>query len=346
MTPYVSANARQPIREPWTIERLLEQRAVALGMALENPTAGTYQSHLNSYLNFCHTHNLPINPTTDTLSFFIVYMSAFIKPQSVGAYLSGIVSTLKPHFPDVRKNRALALVSRTLTGCVKMRGSATARKSPLTGSDLRQLLTLYGSSSNYDDLLFLAITFIGFHGLLCLGELVMNDNPHYQSSRKAVKRHTVSFHDNPCHFSFVLPMHKADHLYEGSTIVIEQQDSDLDPAAIFQRYLHSRDQLHCWHPLLWLQEAGLPPTRSWYIQRLRHHFSGDFGGHSLRSGGATALALANTPANHIQLAGRWSSDTFQIYIRKHPILLNAIVSGKASFDQERHNSHGLPSSSS
>jgi hypothetical protein len=140
-------------------------------------------------------------------------------------------------------------------------------------------------------------------------------------------------------------MHKADRLYEGSTIVIEQRNSDLDPLVTFRRYLISRDKLHRWLPLLWLRESGSPPTRNWYIQRLRRHFSEDYAGHSLRSGGATTLALANVPAERIQLAGRWSSDTFQIYIRKHPVLLNAIVSGKASFDRQQDTKRGASPSS-
>ena len=204
MTPKISNRARQPAHEPWPIERLLKQRAIALGMALENTTA-------------------------DTLSFFIIYMSTFIKPQSIRSYLSGIISTLEPFYPDVCKSRASSLVSRTLTGCIKMCGCATSRKLPLTTSDLRKLHTIYGTSHDHDDMLFLAITFTGFHGLLRLGELVMHDNPAYQSMCKAVKRHSVEFHDNPVHFRFNLPMHKADRLYQGSTIVIEQRGADIDP---------------------------------------------------------------------------------------------------------------------
>jgi hypothetical protein len=264
-------------------------------------------------------------------------MSSFIKPQSIRTYLSGIVSTLEPFFPEVRKNRTSTLVARTLTGCIKMRGSDASRKLPFSTSDLQHLHSIYWTSPQYDDLLFLCITFTGFHGLMRLGELVAHDNPKLRSMRKAVKRHTVTFHNDPPHMSFTLPMHKADRLYEGSTIVIEQRNSDLDPLAIFHRYLSSRDRLYKWHPLLWLRESGIPPTRSWYIQRLRAHFPSDYAGHSLRSGGATALALANVPTDRIRLAGRWSSDTFQIYIRKNPILLNAVISGGAAFDQGPRN---------
>lgn len=332
MSLSVAASSRQPARDAWPIERLLQERAIALGMAFENSTAGSYQSHLNSYLSFCSLHCLPINPTPDTLSFYVVYMSAHIKPSSVKTYLTGIINNLEPYYPDARKNRLGALVTRTLAGCIKLRGTPAQRKLPLAPSDLKTLLGIYLVDPSYDDQLFLAMTFVGFHGLNRLGELVANDNPAYRSSRKAIKRHTLQFHDQPSHLSFTLPMHKADRFYDGSTIVIQKQFGDLDPLAVVRRYLDQRDVLHLWHPLLWVRESGQPPTRSWYVERLRRHFGSEFAGHSLRAGGATALAVAGVSSERIKLAGRWSSDTFQIYIRKNPMLLQAIMGSRPSLD--------------
>ena len=171
----------------------------------------------------------------------------------------------------------------------------------------------------------------------------MHDNLKLQSMHKAVKWYTVTFHEEPHHISFKLPMHKADCLYKGSTIVIEQHNSDLDPLMILRQYLDSHDRLHKWHPLLWLCESGTPLSWSWYIQHLRKHFSHEYAGHSLRSGRATTLALANISADWIHLAGWWSSDTFQIYIRKNLVLLNAIISGSAAFNRGPCNSRGPPS---
>ena len=39
------------------------------------------------------------------------------------------------------------------------------------------------------------------------------------------------------------------------------------------------------------------------------------------AGGATTLAELKIPPHLIQAAGRWSSEAWKIYIRKHPILL-------------------------
>ena len=41
----------------------------------------------------------------------------------------------------------------------------------------------------------------------------------------------------------------------------------------------------------------------------------------MRAGGATALAAAGVPDDRIRILGRWSSDSYQVYIRKHPLLL-------------------------
>ena len=41
----------------------------------------------------------------------------------------------------------------------------------------------------------------------------------------------------------------------------------------------------------------------------------DFGAHSLRIGGATALFAAGADPLHIRTMGRWSSDCYRLYVR-------------------------------
>ena len=53
--------ARQPLRQAWTCERLLRERTMALGQAIDNSTWKNYGSALNSYLNFIKLHNFPSN---------------------------------------------------------------------------------------------------------------------------------------------------------------------------------------------------------------------------------------------------------------------------------------------
>lgn len=318
-------STRQPVRAAWSRDRLQHERAIAMGFAIEASSARTYNSATQSYLSFCKNHSFPVDPTPDTLSFFVVYMCAHIQPSSVSNYLSGICSGLEPFFPDVRKARNSRLVSRTLAGCRKRFGTGVHRKRALGLDDLRTLLRIYHASDSFDDRLFLAITFTAFFALMRLGELVGHDTIALRSSRKMSKRFPLTIVDD--HYSFNLPMHKADRFYEGSTIVVPHRSDDLDPIAIFRRYLDVRDAKHRFNPFLWLRESGVVPTRSWYIARLRRHFPSDIAGHSLHSGGATAYALAGMSDDRIQALGRWASDTFKIYIRKNPIFLQALIQG-------------------
>ena len=74
MTPLLTVTKRS-VRKPWSLEKLVRERAVALGFALDKSTHRAYASHLQSYVDFCDAHGFPLDPTPDTLSFYIVYMS-------------------------------------------------------------------------------------------------------------------------------------------------------------------------------------------------------------------------------------------------------------------------------
>jgi len=63
--------SRQPIREAWTDERLFLIRSIALGLAIEPSTSSAYDSHLNSYINFCQLHHRVIDPTHRQNTFFL-----------------------------------------------------------------------------------------------------------------------------------------------------------------------------------------------------------------------------------------------------------------------------------
>ena len=91
-------------------------------------------------------------------------------------------------------------------------------------------------------------------------------------------------------------MHKADRLWEGSTIILEHRTGPLNPIPFFSSYLASQDSTFPHLPDLWLNDTGNIPSRSWFISKLRSIIpSNEIAGHSLCAGGATALALAGTP---------------------------------------------------
>ncbi|KIJ29980.1 hypothetical protein M422DRAFT_187692 [Sphaerobolus stellatus SS14] len=252
----------------------------------------------------------PPEPTTDSLSFFVVYMSHHIKPSSVGCYLSGICNSLEPYYPNVRAVRAAPIVSCSLAGMKKLRRlQPTRRKHALEYDDLRAIIATLPINPSHNELLFVTMLLTGFHSLLRLAELTVADTIVKCTARKLTLRHTLMMEGS--RYSFTLPFHKADRFYAGNTVIIEALPrSPIDPMFHLCRYLSSRNQtfpLLPGHlltlPALWVTTAGHPPTYSWFVSRLQNILGKDVTGHSLHSEGTTTLALAGAANNVIQGMG-------------------------------------------
>jgi hypothetical protein len=293
--------------------------------SLDRSSRRSYSSALNSYIAFCDLHNLPLDPTPDTLSFYTAFMCSHIEPRSVRNYLSGVCSALETVFPNVREHRRHILVTRTLQGGLRLFSNPTRRREPLSTEHLLLAVSLHPHPCSHDDLLFLTLLFTGFRGLLRLGELTLPDPVSLRDDSKLSLRDSVQMLPDLGGFSFWLQTHKVDRSFEGARILITYSDR-VDCLPLFRRYLAKRDDAFPSNPYLWLTSLGTPPTRHWFMSRFRHIFPDHaWAGQSLRAGGATFLAEEGVSYDLIRHIGRWSSESFQIYIRKHPTLLAIIV---------------------
>ena len=314
----------QPARAAWHWEQLVREWVIVLGLAIDTSTLKNHSSALNSYLSFVRLHNFPVEPTPDTLSFYAVFMSHHIEPRSVSTYLSGICQQLEPYFPNVHAARLSPLVERTMKGCMRLKSTATKRKRALTILDLKAVLSALSLSTNHNDLLFQAMLLTGFFTLMCLRELTFPDDVNLHNWRKVTKQSSVTIDDDQ--YGFLLPSHKADRFFEGNWIIVKKkQFSDLEPLFVFCRYLASRDTSFPLSSPLWLMANGAMPTCQFFISHLRQFFDCDVAGQSMCAGGATSLAENGVPPSLIQLIGHWTSDTFFIYIRKSPVLIQALL---------------------
>jgi hypothetical protein len=315
------------LRQPWSVGWLERERQFAVSQSISIGSQRAYASALHSFLNFCNIHNLPNEPTPNTLSLYITYESHHISPRSVQSYLSGVCNALELEYPNIRATRNHLLVVWTLKGCMKTFNKAILRKDTLTLSDAQSVARSLEQSSNHDDLLFATLFLIGFTCLQRLGELVVPDNPAHREYHKISLRHTVE--RSSSHIIYLLPSHKADTFFEGNKILILRTSlfPGIDTYKFVTQYLTQQDTLFPFLPELWLLQSGQPPTRSWFLNRL-HTILPDccnISGHSLRSGGATTLASLGVPDTRIQALGQWASETFRIYIQKHPLVLHALM---------------------
>lgn len=251
-------------------------------------------------------------------------MSHHIDPKSVLNYLSGICQQLEPYFANVRSARRSPLVERTMKGCLRLQSSPTKRKRALTFEDLLKVVNNLANSTSHDDLLFKAMLLTGFFALMRLGELTFPNETHLRNWKKITKRSSVVV--TPDQYEFLLPAHKADPFFEGNRIIVKkEQRCHINPLSIFRSYLSSRDRRFPLSSPLWVLQNGAVPTRQFFITRLRGFFDKDIAGQSMRAGGATSLAEHGVSPALIQFMGRWSSDAFFIYIRKNPVLIQALL---------------------
>ncbi|VDC02999.1 unnamed protein product [Peniophora sp. CBMAI 1063] len=265
---------------------------------------------------------------------YVAYECHYVQPKSVESYLSGICNQLEMCHPEVHALRRHPLVTRTLAGCKKLFSKPTQRKAALTVDNLEHAAAQLTQS--YDDKLFLAMLYTGFFGLHRLAELTDHDKPAFRSYRKTIMRATVRIEGDA--YTYLLPGHKADRFYEGNTVRITRQQRGPDPYAVFSGYVAARDQSrNALHPALWVNAGGDVPTRSWFTTRLKRLFpDATIGGHSMRPGGATFYAVDGMPGEYIQVLGRWSSDAFQMYIRKHPVVLHALLQARREENAGQH----------
>ncbi|KAJ6627571.1 hypothetical protein B0H10DRAFT_2161202 [Mycena sp. CBHHK59/15] len=205
-------------------------------------------------------HDFPIKPTSKTLSFFVVYMCHYIKPNSVNSYLSGICNQLEDHFPNICKSRNSQIVSKTLTSCKHLHSSATQCKQPLTQHYLSVFIDWLTTRTQegsvvHNDYLFLLQLLSSFYTLLHLGELTYPDKVSLCNPCKVAQCNSATWCQSG--YGYFLPAHKADAFFEGNTF-----------------YLESRNKLFPYHPQLWLCSNGQVPTHSWFIKRLCSFFPG------------------------------------------------------------------------
>lgn len=319
MIPTTSIWSRQPIREPWSREKLYHKRAIAIGQCINLSTWKSYGSALNSYLNFVHIHGMPVEPMEDTLSFYVVFTCSFLKPNS---YLSGICHQLEPYFPTIRQMQKSSIVHQTLQGCMRLHGSPTSRKRALTLDDLA-IVIAHTNHNCYDDCLFLSMILTGFFVLLCLGKMTFPDDKSLHNWRKVTRQSSVTV-SNTC-YQFLLPAHKADQFFEGNIVIVTKWQFAHNPLCHFDHCLCLCDACFPLASPLWITSVGHVPTRSFFTKKLATFFNKGIAGQSMCAGGATSLAEHGVAPALIQGTSRWSSDSFLVYIRKNPVLMSSLI---------------------
>jgi len=302
----------------------LNSLSAALGEAsIEPSTRRGYRYALRHWTTFTRTYSLPDLPDETNLALFVAFLSRRLI--SIPAVLSALAYHFRPLVPNWDEIRSSYRVLQNIKGAAKTSRHIVHRSPPLLPAHL-DLFAHHAlrPGASYDDSLALFIACVGMGGLLRLGEMVEPEKKEDRNPRKYVLRHSATLIP-AVSFSFTLPYHKADHLYEGSfvSIIAAASPCSVNVVRLIEVFLRRRAALHGLTGFLFLRENGSLPSRKWFLARLQP-IAPSVTGHGLRAGGATWLASRGVASELIRRWGRWTSSSWEIYIRSHPSVAAAI----------------------
>lgn len=287
-----------------------------MSSSLAANTMRLYQTAYNGYLSFCRfagLHPLPI--TEYNLLFYVTSVANRLAYQSIKTYLAGI------QYHSVRLGTPTNIANMSqlyylLRGVRRTQGRSHSRppRSPVTTANLQQLLLFIQTqdiSSHDKRLLWAAIT-VAFFGLLRVSEYTSGHTTTYNRTNTLL-RTDINFSPNFTHVAIVLRSSKTDPFRNGCCIRVGATANTLCPVSALWNFV--RQSGYNSGPLFTYSD-GSYLSRSRLSSLLTACFSDkNLNTHSLRIGGASAMATAGLPDSSIMVMGRWSSNAYQRYLR-------------------------------
>jgi hypothetical protein len=166
-----------------------------------------------------------------------------------------------------------------------------------------------------------------FYSLSRLGELTVNALKAFRPD-KHVKRSDVTLdmedRNGLCVTKIFLPRTKVSS--SGEDIYWAQQADATDPKTALLHHFAVNDPAPGQHLFAWKHSNGSRPlTHRAFLKRIEE-IAKNIGitnvkGHGLRIGGTLEYLLRGIPFDVVKSMGRWSSDSFTLYLRKHAMIM-------------------------
>lgn len=300
-----------------------------LNSDLQPDTRTTYMSGVKQFLlflqetdNLAEVVELPLRPYD--LLMYTEYLLQKFKPGTVRAYqchLGYALEAMGYKKPSWSAVPAMNRVFRQL----KARAKFTATKKFPVTTAMGATLVRGGDSANLDHLICSLVLMTGISGLFRLGELLVTGTKKHDS-RRILRRDHVVFRPSiaePTHMEIFLQYSKTDKYGVGTTIFIPTNpDVECCPVRLMIRWFSYLPDHPCAPIFQW--PSGQLMTKSSFISWLRRglrvagYDDRMYAGHSLRRGGAVTAKAAGLSESMIMALGRWTSDSFKIYLKLIP----------------------------
>ncbi|KAJ3504586.1 hypothetical protein NLJ89_g7863 [Agrocybe chaxingu] len=313
-----------------TLQRILDM----MSFAWAPNTKETYGAGLYIFHHYCDCRVPPVpeserGPASEELLLeFLAGCAGTYSGSTLKNYFYGVkawhtLHGLRWDVDDTRLTSALTAVDRLAPP-----SSRRPKREPFTTDVITRIGANLNLSLPLDAAVFACLT-TTFWSASRLGEFTVPSVGSFDPSRH-VKRSDVSVNDGAGRLNlpvtcFFLPWTKC--APRGETAYWSPQDGPTDPKAA----LHNHFQVNNPAPgdalFGWKRANGVvrPLTRTEFMRRVNAAASaagiGPLQGHGIRIGSVLEYMLRGIPFDVVRAIGRWSSDAFTLYLRKHATIL-------------------------
>ena len=331
--PAVHINANLPP------ELLLKQKQLAIN-AFAHSTKSTYGSALLKYHTFCDVIALPelnrIPCNTVIISGFITYLSGNYSKSSIVNFIAGVRAWhIVNNIPfDVDNN----IINTLLRGAGRIQPIPQSKRPPLTMEHMEKVI-LQLNLNNAEQLAVAACLTTSFFCCARLGEFTVPTVKAF-NPKEHITIMDVSFqHDRSLNkvTAFHLPKTKTSNT--GETVFWAKQNSIVDPQYLFLLHLQTNEPQPEEHLFSFLTPRGkIPMTRNIFLRNMQIASQKAqlpvLTGHSIRIGATLEYLLRGIPFEVVKQIGRWSSNSFTLYLREHGKILAPYLQKEPSVNAE------------
>ncbi|KAG2055397.1 hypothetical protein BDR06DRAFT_981974 [Suillus hirtellus] len=315
-----------------TNRRILKRVLMVINQSWAQGTRECYGAGLLVYHIFCDGHAIPKEQhcPADMLTIlnFISGCAGSYSRKTIANYVYAVHTWHMLHGqqwqvqPDQLKGALDSTINFALPTSKKL------KHEPFTMKLILEIHTLLRLSSPLDAAMFACLT-CTFYSLCRIGELTVTAMNTFQTMIH-VTCLNVQMDAEDCNGLRItkihLPCTKTAPI-TGEDVYWAQQDNQTDPkAALLNHFtvnnpsstdhlfawVHSRYSLRLLSRMVFLKRIGE------VAKRIR---ADNLKGHGLRIGGMLEYLLRGVPFNVVKLMGRWSSDTFTIYLCQHTMIM-------------------------
>ena len=312
----------------------LERVFNVMSNAWAESTRESYSSGILVYHVFCDARNIPEElraPANQaTVTSFIVSLAGSYSGSTISNYVNGIRAWHILHGLEWKLNSLE--MDAALKGADRLAPPSSKRKKrqPYTVEFITRLHQQLNIEDNFDAAVFACLATC-FYAAARVGEFVVprldafSSSSHVTSANLRVDRDPNGLEVTVLH----IPSTKAAPL-EGEDVFWSSHPGPTNPYAALESHLRINCPTGGDHLFAYRHKGQLRPlTKSAFIKRLasaaRSAGLEPLQGHGIRIGATLFYLLSGLPIEAMKVMGRWSSDAFLRYLRKHAQILTPLI---------------------